>query len=107
MEQSGNRLQAWSCALPRGLAHAFFLNLFLKHVTVNLIVNLIGLRTTHKKCTPLHVAVLTFSDADWVRFAPNVSGTRAKQERERRKAACVGIPAALLCVCGCERAPTG
>lgn len=27
VEQSGNRLQAWSCALPRGLAHAFFLNI--------------------------------------------------------------------------------
>lgn len=77
----------------------FFLNLFSKHVTVNLIVNLIGLRTTHRQCTPLHVAARTFSDADWVRFAPHGSGTRAKQERERRKAACVGIPAAPLSVC--------
>lgn len=84
----------------------FFLNLFLKHVTVNLIVNLTGLRTTHQQCTPLHVAVRTFPDADWVRFAPNVSGTRTKQERERRKAACMGIPTALLCVCRCERAAT-
>lgn len=84
----------------------FFLNLLLKHVTINLIVNLIGLRTTHQRCTSLHVSVRTFPDTDWVRFAPNVSGTQAKQEKGERQLVWVSPLPCSLCVCRCEPAPT-
>lgn len=84
----------------------FFFNLLLKHVTINLIVNLIGLQTTHQRCTSLHVSVRTFPDTDWVRFAPNVSGTQAKQEKGERQLVWVSPLPCSLCVCRCEPAPT-
>lgn len=76
----------------------FFFNLFLKHVTINLIVNLIGLITTHQRCISLYVFVRTFPDTDWVRFAPNVSVTQAKQDKGERQLVWVSLLPCSLCV---------